>query len=89
MRPSSADVIAPNVAEPSVLPGWPKRSWLNTLNASTRSCICCEPATAKFLNSDRSVRLKPGPRTVFLASFPTCPAFAASVSRSKHAVLNH
>src|SRR5262245_2953035 len=39
--------------------------------------------------SARSTREKPGPRTGLRGSFPTCPALVASVSRAKHAVLNH
>ena len=49
IRPSSADVILPKVAVPIWLPGWPKRVWLNTLNASTRSWIRCAAGNVEVL----------------------------------------
>ena len=56
--------MRPKFGVPIWLPGWPKRVWLNRLNASMRSWMRCCAGNGMFLNSDRSVRAKPGPRTL-------------------------
>lgn len=61
--------------------------WLKALNASNRSCDETLSESLRFLNSERSQLLKPGPRTIPRPALPlrSCPAGTGANA----AVLNH
>src|SRR5581483_328698 len=97
MRGSRALVICPELPAFAPLNGVPAVGadieaftsphcvWLKTLKYSNRSCTRVFSVKMKFLNSDMSQLLIPGPRSQLRRTFPKLP----SAGRAKTAGLNH
>src|SRR5436309_4509088 len=69
-RAGAAELITPKVADPNVVPGFPRFVWLMMLKTSVRNSVRTLSVILKLRISDISIWITPGPRMIPTPAFP-------------------